>query len=230
MLLFRMMHRFTPALLSVCLAAVAAVPSVSNAAPAQGRSLQAPQKTMTPFGSEREMMAFLKKRQQRMRARTSGDAVPPPPPAPMPAAPAVAEASASPGTASSITNTQEVGVDEGGIIKMKGDLLIVLRRGRVFTVSTRDGDLRPIDAIDAFPPGVDPGGDWYDEMLVTGNRVIVIGYSYARGGTEINRFQLGRDGSLSYEDSYHLRSNDYYSSRNYASRLIGTRLIVYTPL
>src|SRR6185503_5327476 len=27
-----------------------------------------------------------------------------------------------------------------------------------------------------------------------------------------------------------LRSNDYYSSRNYASRLIGSKLIFYTPL
>jgi len=32
------------------------------------------------------------------------------------------------------------------------------------------------------------------------------------------------------ESTYHLRSNDYYSSRNYASRLIGSKLIFYTPL
>ena len=31
-------------------------------------------------------------------------------------------------------------------------------------------------------------------MLVSGDWVIVIGYSYARGGTEINRFRLSRDG------------------------------------
>ena len=35
---------------------------------------------------------------------------------------------------------------------------------------------------------------------------------------------------MRFEDAYHLKSNDYYSSRNYASRLIGTRLIVYSPL
>ena len=33
-----------------------------------------------------------------------------------------------------------------------------------------------------------------------------------------------------YSATYHLRSNDYYSSRNYASRLIGTKLVFYTPL
>ena len=35
---------------------------------------------------------------------------------------------------------------------------------------------------------------------------------------------------LAFEDAWHLRSDDYYSSRNYASRLIGTRLVLYTPL
>ena len=79
--------------------------------------------------------------------------------------------------------------------------------------------MRPIDRIDAYPPGVDANGDWYDEMLVSGDLVVVIGYSYARGGTEINRFHIGRDGHLSFVDAYQLRSNDYYSSRNYASRL-----------
>jgi len=33
-----------------------------------------------------------------------------------------------------------------------------------------------------------------------------------------------------YRSTYHLRSNDYYSSRNYATRLIGNKLIFYTPL
>ena len=57
----------------------------------------------------------------------------------------------------------------------------------------------------------------------------MIGYSYARGGTEIGLFELGADGALAYRATYHLRSNDYYSSRNYASRLIGRKLVFYTP-
>src|SRR5215216_2656353 len=66
-------------------------------------------------------------------------------------------------------------------------------------------------------------------MLVSGDTVIVIGYSYGRGGTEINLFDIAAEGSLKYRSTYHLRSNDYYSSRNYASRLIGSKLIFYTP-
>ena len=132
--------------------------------------------------------------------------------------------------APSITNNQEVGVDEGDVVKARGDTLVILRRGRLFTVSTAGGRLRHVDTIDAYPPGADASYDWYDEMLVSGDRVIVIGYSYGRGGTEINRFLMDAAGRLTFEDSHHLRSSDYYSSRNYASRLVGEELVVYTPV
>lgn len=167
---------------------------------------------------------------------------PPPPPPPPGSAPAMSapppvatEAFADAAAAGvpenpSITNTQIAGVDEGGIVKVSGDHLVILRRGRLFSVSTADGDLRAVDQINAYPPGVDGGGDWYDEMLVSGDWVVVIGYSYSRGGTEVNRFRLGADGQFTFVDSHHLRSQDYYSSENYASRLVGDQLIFYTPL
>jgi hypothetical protein len=67
-------------------------------------------------------------------------------------------------------------------------------------------------------------------MLIYGDTIAVIGYSYERGGTEIGLFRIDPAGKLSYRATYHLRSNDYYSSRNYASRLIGSQLVFYTPL
>jgi len=130
----------------------------------------------------------------------------------------------------SITNNQEAAVDEGDIVKTSGQHLIILRRGRLFTVSLAGGGMRPVDSINAFPPGVSGQGDWYDEMLISGDRIVVVGYSYDRGGTEINRFRIDASGHLRFEDAWHLKSNDYYSSRNYASRLIGNRLVFYTPL
>lgn len=139
----------------------------------------------------------------------------------------VAAVNSSP--AESITNTQEANVDEGGIVKVAGDHLVILRRGRLITVSLANNDMQPVDYIDAFPPG-SSGDGWYDEMLVSGDRVIVIGFSIQRGGTEINRFRVSPDGRLRFEDSYHLRSYDYYSASNYASRLIGSNLILYTPV
>lgn len=132
----------------------------------------------------------------------------------------------------SVTNVQHAGVDEGGIVKLAGDYLVVLRRGRLHTIRVGRGRsaARPVHTIDAFGPGIDPANTWYDELLVANDRVVVIGYSYERGGTEVGTFRLGADGRLSYEATYQLRSDDYYSSRNYASRLIGTKLLFYTPL
>lgn len=131
--------------------------------------------------------------------------------------------------AESITNLQTQGVDEGGIVKQAGEHLVILRRGRLFTVRVGGDALQPVAMLDAYAPGTDPRGAWYDELLVSGSTVVVVGYSYSRGGTEIGLFELGREGALSYRATYHLRSFDYYSSRNYASRLVDGKLVFYTP-
>jgi hypothetical protein len=132
--------------------------------------------------------------------------------------------------AETVTNTQHAGVDEGDIVKVHGNHLVILRRGHLFTIAINDGELKPISAIDAFGPDLDPDGSWYDEMLISENTVVVIGYSYSRSGTEVGLFDINKDGQLAYRSTYHLRSGDYYSSRNYASRLIGNKLIFYSPL
>ncbi|KAF1723199.1 beta-propeller domain-containing protein [Pseudoxanthomonas wuyuanensis] len=204
-----------------------------------------PKKTMQAFASEAAFEKLLKRwqaqQQQRGREREAVVAM-----APMPA-PVAAAADAyagSPsldsiqvtgsrleeGAAESITNVQTQGVDEGGIVKQHGEHLVVLRRGRLFTVRIGGDALQPVSVLDAYAPSANPGGAWYDEMLIAGDTIAVIGYSYERGGTEVGLFDIDAAGRLSYRDTYQLRSNDYYSSRNYASRLIGDQLIFYTPL
>ena len=191
-------------------------------------------KIMRSFSSDEELKAYLRKlaeeqrREQRRRA-AEGPPAPPAPAANQAAATGLAK-SADATKSESITNTQHAGVDEGGIVKLHGDHLVVLRRGRLFTVAVGDNSLKPISTVDAFGPEIDPRYTWYDEMLVSTDTVAVIGYSYERGGTEVGLFRIDRAGNLAYRSTYHLRSNDYYSSRNYASRLIGSKLIFYTPL
>ena len=131
----------------------------------------------------------------------------------------------------SITNTQHAGVDEGGIVKRHGDLLVVLRRGRLFTIGIGGGQLDSLAVADAFGPharDVEPDATWYDELLVWENTVVVIGFSQSRGGTEIGLFDLAATGELHHRATYHLRSDDYYSGTNYASRRIGDRLVLFT--
>ena len=190
------------------------------------------QKTMRPFRTEQELAQYFralaeKHRRQRGTSDYLADAQPTSN-AGLESAPAEAKSVAN--KEESVTNTQEAGVDEGGIVKLHGDHLVVLRRGRLFTVRVGDGALQPISSVDAFGPDIDPQSTWYDEMLVSEDTVAVIGYSYERGGTEVGLFQIDDFGKLAYRSTYHLRSNDYYSSRNYASRLIGSKLIFYTPL
>ena len=165
-------------------------------------------------------------RRARREAKPSGDTV-------IVTAPAAMLESQSSVTVQSVTetvtNTQHAGVDEGGIVKVHGNHLVVLRRGRLFTIAINDDELKPISNVDAFGPDINPKGSWYDEMLISDNTVVVIGYSYRRGGTEVGLFDISDDGQLSYRSTYHLHSGDYYSSRNYASRLIGSKLIFYSP-
>ena len=192
-----------------------------------------PGKKMRAFRSEQELKDYFRQLAEKQRrdaqSRNEKSAVKSLSNAPAPTAGAQMDG-VSAKEEESITNTQHAGVDEGGIVKLHGKHLVILRRGRLFTVKVGDDALRPVSAIDAFAPGVNPNTDWYDEMLIASDTIAVIGYSYGRGGTEINLFDIDASGGLDYRSTYHLRSNDYYSSRNYASRLIGNKLIFYTPL
>jgi hypothetical protein len=184
-----------------------------------------PKKTMRAFKSEKDLKEYLKLIEARKRAAESKFWVG-----------RRSERLSGPTglftvyNADLITNEQHAGVDEGGIIKLHGDHLVVLRRGRLFTINVADDALKPVSMVDAFAPDIDPTRTWYDELLISGDTIIVIGYSYERGGTEIGLFNIDAKGNLAYESTHHLRSNDYFSSRNYASRLVRGKLIFYTPL
>jgi len=205
-------------------------PTVDTVAQPAKKSFAA-KKTMHAFRSEQELKSYFREiaAKQKAEIRHAAGGVVGGVLSSVAAPSAVASADKA-SVAESVTNVQHAGVDEGGIVKVHGNHLVMLRRGRLFTVAIGDGALEPISAVDAYAPDVDPSGTWYDEMLIAGDTIAVIGYSYSRGGTEVNLFQVDAAGVLSYKSTYHLRSNDYYSSRNYASRLIGSKLIFYSPL
>lgn len=223
----------TTGLLIAAMAACAEAPAGSIPSQYTNGWMPPAKKTMRPFRSEQELASYLRelaeKQKRERRAMLNAESN-----APSSMAGVAKESSAASKSGAkddeSVTNVQHSGVDEGGIVKLHGDHLVVLRRGRLFTVKIGAGALRPISAVDAFGPDINPRSTWYDEMLVSDDTIAVIGYSYERGGTEIGLFHIDGAGNLSYRSTYHLRSNDYYSSRNYASRMIGSKLIFYTPL
>src|SRR5262249_53675423 len=170
--------------------------SVSSASGPPLAAYKAGKKTMRSFGSDEELKAYLRKlAEESTRARRDTESQ-----SAAPASPAQNQAGvatdAKAGKDESITNTQHAGVDEGGIVKLHGAHLVVLRRGRLFTVAIGDNSLKPISAVDAFGPDINPRSTWYDEMLVSTDTVVVIGYSYERGGTEVGLFKIDRAGNL----------------------------------
>jgi hypothetical protein len=140
----------------------------------------------------------------------------------------VGEEDAAESPDASITNVQESGVDEGDIVKAYKDYLVILRRGKIFTVEISDTEMNPISKINAYPEGF-TSGTWYDEMLISDDTIVVVGYSYELSATEIELFSINDKGELTHKDAYFIDSNDYYSSRNYASRLVDGELIFYMP-
>jgi hypothetical protein len=130
----------------------------------------------------------------------------------------------------SITNNQTAGVDEGDIVKSWGRFLIVLHDARLFSVDLGEsaGKLRLADRVDAYQ---DSDTDaWYDELLIQGNHVLVTGYSYDAGQSELSVFEIGQDGRLSLQSRFFIKADDYFSDSNYASRLVGGKLLLYTTI
>src|SRR5690349_21782264 len=130
------------ALLVLCFALPAAAQAASSVP-------TAPRKTLTAIASEAEISALFqkwseeqKRRQEEMRQRRAmSDSMSPPAPSSSAAKPEVQSALGKLAGASadeSVTNVQHAGVDEGGIVKVHGDHLVILRRGRLFTVDIRD--------------------------------------------------------------------------------------------
>lgn len=137
-----------------------------------------------------------------------------------------AAAPANPG----ITNNQTLGVDEGGIVKQVGRHLVVLQDGRLFSAQLGQLPGWPLwlsDRIDVYRNPA-TAADWYDEMLVLGDRILVTAYNYHERATEITVLRIA-GGKFSREGRFLIGSDDYYSTDNYATRLVGDNLVFYAP-
>jgi hypothetical protein len=196
--------------------------------------------TMKPFGSKDAFAAFQKKAAEKSAenlsategeaANATADAAATPSEAPPPGAAAPAIEAKTDAANPEITNNQNIGVDEGGIVKQVGNFLLTLQEGRIFVVNTKAEGSNPLKLTDRFNVyrSKDTGA-WYDEMLVSGNRVLITAYSYEDQATEISVFTLSDQGKLSRNGRFMLSSYDYFSSENYATRLVGDNLVIYTP-
>ncbi|HEX8191798.1 MAG TPA: beta-propeller domain-containing protein [Allosphingosinicella sp.] len=160
-----------------------------------------------------------------------------PPPQEEPSAPGIQapaaahESVAQPGNPE-ITNNQTIGVDEGGIVKQVGRFLVVLQDGRLFSADLGTGEGAPLRLADRMDVYRDVGhaASWYDEMLVHGDRILVTAYNYRERASEITVARIDAAGRLTREGRFLISSNDYYSTENYSTRLVGDSLVFYAPV
>ncbi len=235
------------------LAALVLALAIGSAQPVSAQlwqgAIEAPSwRSIARFRSEEEFHAYLRNtREAARRARAAGRGKQAPEDCPPELYPCVVEeesivvtgtgrSAASPApTASapsttSVTNVQNAGVDEGDIVKLYGRFLIVLQDGRLFSVDTgaAPGELALVDRVNVYRrPG---SGVWYDEILISGNRVVATGYNYGEDATEFSVFVISARGRFTREAVYFLSSDDYYDIENYATRLVNGNLVIYTPL
>jgi hypothetical protein len=251
--------RLLAAAAALVLVGAAAPPGVAQQGPVKTEAQQPPVwRQLERFDNDADFMRYVRDIQRingnagRWRWQDSeqsvNDAVaapvPAPPPPPPPPPPAAAQAgavagemgrtessAAGAGEASSITNVQTQGVDEGGIVKQIGRFLIVLQDGRLFVVDTRNGEQQGLSLASRTNVYRSPGQDtWFDELLTSGNRILVAGYSYREQASEITVLTINDQGQLTREATYYISSNDYYDIENYATRLVNGNLVIYTPL
>lgn len=167
----------------------------------------------------------------------SAPGAPPSAPAPVesmrasPSEPVPVTGQAADSTNPEITNNQFAGVDEGGIVKQIGQHLVVLTDGRLFVTDLMPGGepgLKLTDRADVYRSADED--TWYDEMLVAGRTILVTGYSYRENASEFTVLTLGEDGTVTRDATFYISSDDYYSTSNYATRMIDGKLVIHTPV
>ncbi len=195
------------------------------------------------FGSVQAFEAWRRKQAEHAPThKVVAEALPPPAPPPG-AASATASSNGSldrievsgsrvgsPSGGESVTNTQEAGVDEGGLVKRVGDFLLVLRDGVLYSVRiVRDGR-EVLELADALAVDMEDDGEevWYDEILSYQSTVLLLGFNYGSDPdvAELVVFDVAPDGQLQRQARLWLGSGDYFSSENYGARLIGDRLLL----
>lgn len=196
----------------------------------------------TPAIAQEAMPAFTSDEALRTFLMTQPPAVEVPPPPPLPPLPISHQDRPIPGQTRAIPPTGPIqhdppgyrpvdlsppvpGVVAGDLVQAVGDHLVVLRRGRLFTIATVGDRLETVASIDAFAPEALALRDWTEQMFALGDMVAVVAFSAARGGTEISRFRVSPTGDLAWIDTHQL---DRGGPSGVAARLVGQRLIFFS--
>lgn len=198
--------------------------------------------TLQPFRSDAEIAEFhqrlAEERERRLanippmtesELMNSGHRYSPPIPGPTPPAGTPRQQERPVSREWEIPSAQQTGGDPRETVGVAADHVVVLRRGRLFTVRAGRDTLQALYSVDAagFPVRL---YTQYDELLVIGEHVVVIGSSMQRNGTELGVFHVAPDGRLTHRGTYSFTSGDRIAWHTYAARVTDGRLVLYAPL
>jgi len=126
-----------------------------------------------------------------------------------------------------ITNVQTAGIDEGGIVKRAGDVLVVLSGSVLHTVllhENGDDSLRLVQSLELMD-AKDGSGTWFDEVIAFHGVVLLLSYNFDDDLTEIRIFAMTPNGELSETGRVQIMADDYFSNSNYGLRLVGDEIL-----
>lgn len=127
-----------------------------------------------------------------------------------------------------ITNNQEAGVDEGGIVKKMGPLLLVLRDGRLHVIDTGEPGRERFELLHSHVVVADDSRHdlFYDEILTFKGGAILLGYNFLDDAAELFVFSLDVRGDLEERGRWRLTVDDYFSSNDYGARIRDGELVL----
>lgn len=127
-----------------------------------------------------------------------------------------------------ITNNQEAGVDEGGIVKKMGPLLLVLRQGVLHVIDTGAPARERFELLHSHPVVADDSRDdlYYDEILTFSGGAILLGFDFVENAAQLFVFKLDASGSLEPRGRWQLKVDDYFSGNDSGARIRDGELVL----
>ncbi len=127
-----------------------------------------------------------------------------------------------------ITTTQEAGVDEGGIVKKMGPLLLVLRQGVLHVIDTGAPGRERFALLHRHQVVADDSRDdlYYDEILTFSGGAILLGFNFMENAAELFVFRLDASGGLEPRGRWQLAVDDYFSGNDSGARIRDGELVL----
>ena len=127
-----------------------------------------------------------------------------------------------------ITNNQEAGVDEGGIVKKMGSLLLVLRQGVLHVIDAGAQERERFALLHSHTVVADDSRDdlYYDEILTFSGGAILLGFNFVDNAAELFVFRLDASGGLEPRGRWQMSVDDYFSGNDSGARIRDGELVL----